>query len=841
MAEVLPEHGGALAEAGLLVLFGVLFAWISAGFWTGVMGAWVLLVGRGRSPLMRGLGEQPCCARSTPTARTAIVMPICNEHVPTVFGGLRGDDRIARRDRRVEHFDFFVLSDTIRSRHPRRRAGGVERARDAARSPTPTARAAVAVHYRWRQHRTKRKAGNVADFCRRWGAAYRYMIVLDADSVMTGECLTTLVRLMEAHPDAGIIQTAPRAVGHETLHARIQQFAARVYGPLFTAGHALLAARRIALLGPQRDPAHGAVHGALRAARRCRATARSSGEVMSHDFVEAALMRRAGWKVWVADELDGSYEQVPPNLLAELQRDRRWCHGNLQNSRLMFEPRPARGASHRVPHRRARLCVVAALARVPAAVDAAVRAARGQRSRPTSSSPYQLFPIWPTANFTLMLTLFGLTAVLLLAPKVMSLIAIVLRGEARRFGGVARLLASAFIEFLHSLLLAPVRMLFHTQFVLAALTGWRLDWKSPPRDDAATPWREALRAPRRAHRCWRSSGSRAIVATSAAFPWWLSPIIAGLLTAIPLSVLSSRSAHRSVRCARRGLMLTPEEAASRACCRRPDAPARTSPASAARRSVRRSLDPASHAACRRRAAGARRPRGAQGCQAESRLVEHALPTARKRSPPAISLRLLASAAALATLRREVLARRAHPAGGGTIARGTGRARDVPAVPHRAERRSRARCADRSDRARCVSGKVAAATLARSVAPSARHGRRHRHPAPHPARLPDDRRRRPVGRVAPAELLRRQVHAGARLPHHPGQPALRRDPGRALLRERWTTSPMPVDMVDVFRRTEDVLPIAAAGDRDRREVPVAADRRQEPRGRRAGARGRARRR
>ena len=145
--------------------------------------------------------------------------------------------------------------------------------------------------------------------------------------------------MMEAHPDAGIIQTAPRAVGHETLHGRIQQFSARAYGPLFTAGHALLAARRIALLGPQRDPAHGAVHGPLRAARRCPASGPLSGEVMSHDFVEAALMRRAGWKVWVADELDGSYEQVPPNLLAELQRDRRWCHGNLQNSRLMFEPR----------------------------------------------------------------------------------------------------------------------------------------------------------------------------------------------------------------------------------------------------------------------------------------------------------------------------------------------------------------------------------------------------------------------------------------------------------------------------------------------------------------------
>ena len=315
---------------------------------------------------------------------------------------------------------------------------------------------------------------------------------------MTGECLTTLVRMMEAHPDAGIIQTAPRAVGHETLHGRVQQFCGARLRAAVHRRHALLAARRIALLGPQRDPAHGAVHAPIARSRRCAGEGPLSGEVMSHDFVEAALMRRAGWKVWVADEIDGSYEQVPPNLLAELQRDRRWCHGNLQNSRLMFEPR-----LHAV-HRTAFLTGVLAYASSPLWLAflllSTLLFAQTVGSDPTYfTEPYQLFPIWPTANVALMLTLFGLTAVLLLAPKVLSLVALVVRGEAHRFGGAARLFASALIEFVHSLLLAPVRMLFHTQFVLAALTGWRLDWKSPPRDDASTSWREAAGAPRRPH------------------------------------------------------------------------------------------------------------------------------------------------------------------------------------------------------------------------------------------------------------------------------------------------------------------------------------------------------
>ena len=111
MAEVLPERGAALAEKGLLVLFGILFAWISAGFWTGVLGTFVLVFQRGRGPLSRRLGEAPVRPLD-PAARTAIVMPICNEHVPTVFGGLGAtiDSLVATGE--SAHFDAFILSDS---------------------------------------------------------------------------------------------------------------------------------------------------------------------------------------------------------------------------------------------------------------------------------------------------------------------------------------------------------------------------------------------------------------------------------------------------------------------------------------------------------------------------------------------------------------------------------------------------------------------------------------------------------------------------------------------------------------------------------------------------------
>jgi membrane glycosyltransferase len=259
-----------------------------------------------------------------------------------------------------------------------------------------------------------------------------------------------------------------------------------------------------------------------------------------------------------------------------------------------------------------------------------------------------------------MLTLFGLTGMLLLAPKAMSIASIVLRGEAGRFGGTTRLVASAFGEFLHSLLLAPVRMLFHSQFVLATLTGWKLDWKSPPRDDAATRWREAA-ARHGVHTLLAIGWIAAIVATSATFPWWLSPIIAGLLSAIPLSVLTSRSAiGRALR--RRGLMLTPEEFREPPVLRAARAAAADVAASADASLQSAVLDPEVHARVAAAVPPRGLPRGAKA-EAEARLVERALHGGPGALGAGDRLRLLSSRCALALVRREVLAGRADPAWG----------------------------------------------------------------------------------------------------------------------------------------------------------------------------------
>ncbi len=509
-------------------LFVVLFAWVSAGFWTACMGFAVLRRGDPHSISLSDLAKLPLSSEG----RTAVVMPICNEDVATVFSGLAATCQSLLATGASAHFDVFVLSDTSR---PELRDEEV-----AAWRKLQEAFGADRVFYRWRTDRQERKAGNIAEFCRRWGARYRYMVVLDADSIMSGEALLTLVRAMESKPHAGIIQAPTRTTGALTLHARAQQFAARVVGPVFAAG------MRYWQLGDSHYFGHNAIlrvepfmqHCALAPVRGRGALA---GGIMSHDFVEAALMRRAGYEVWMLPEIDGSYEQNPPDLSSELQRDRRWCHGNLQNLRLIAEPGLA--PAHRAMLATGAMSYLSAPLWMAFVVVGLVDAIGGSDE--------------PIAHGGPMLWLWCCVMTMLMLPRAMGLHALVKRGETRPFGGKLRLGLGVAFESMLSVLQAPLRMFTHTVFVLAPLMGLRLEWTSPPRVATGIPWRAAL----------QHQGMRALLAAlalanlatiDADVALWLVPLVMPLALAVPLSVLTSRVSI-GVWLRRWGVMGVPEE------------------------------------------------------------------------------------------------------------------------------------------------------------------------------------------------------------------------------------------------------------------------------------------
>ncbi|QHI99827.1 glucans biosynthesis glucosyltransferase MdoH [Xylophilus rhododendri] len=536
-AGVQPDYDSAWLQYGQIALFAVLSAWVVTGFTTALMGFWVSL--RGDAHTLSSKEVQGHAMN--PDARTAIIMPICNEDVSTVFAGLRATCESVAATGNSKVFDVFVLSDSYKPEiiSAERAAWEDLRAALAANPEQPQ----IEVYYRLRTRRTHRKAGNVADFCRRWGKDYKYMVVLDADSVMSGDCLSTLVKLMEAHPKAGIIQTATQSIGHATLHARSQQFASRMTGRLFTLG------MQFWQLGESHYWGHNAILRVEPFMKHCalapiEGTGGMSGGIMSHDFVEAALMRRAGYQVWLVSDLAGSYEQQPPDLLSELQRDRRWCQGNMQNFRLVAEP-----GLHRV-HRA--MFLTGALSYVSAPLWLAFMTL-GTALWLSGSRLVQDFNVLPGE----LMGLWAFTVSVLFLPRVLGIAAVLIKGEQRMFGGTWGLLKSSALESVLAILQSPVRMLAHSLFVITALTGIKLDWKSPPREANGLGWKDsaASLAPMSAVVAVLAAGIAAIDASALV---WLLPVGLPLLLAIPVSVYTSHvelgSAMRS-----RGFLLIPEE------------------------------------------------------------------------------------------------------------------------------------------------------------------------------------------------------------------------------------------------------------------------------------------
>jgi membrane glycosyltransferase len=546
MLSVLPHQGRTWLEVAIVVFFGALFGWISIGFWTALFGFFTLVRRRRRFAITN---IEPVEPGFVPSGRTAIVMPICEEPVDRVFAGLRAIHASLARCGALPHFDFFILSDSA--------------------SPTTIAREEESwarwcrevdgfrsIFYRRRRVRVRRKSGNVADFCRRWGTQYRYMIMLDADSVMAGETLLRLVHLMEKRPDAGMIQTAPTAVNRRSLFARVQQFSSRVYGPMFAAG------LHFWQLGDGQYWGHNTIiriapfmdHCAL---PKLPGTPPLGGEILSHDFVEAALMGRAGWTLWLAYDLAGSYEEVPSTLLEEMKRDRRWCQGNLQHLRLLFSE--GLFGAHRALFVNGVLSYMSALLWFAFLGLSTTEAILNVLSEP-DYFPYgpSLFPEWPVWRPDWALALLAITGMILFLPKLLSIVLIVFRSrESPAYGGAARLTLSVLLEIVLSSLLAPIRMVFHSRFVVQNLLGRTVTWRSQEREDAETSWREAVR-----HHgfdtLFASAWGTTLYLLNPDYFWWLTPIVGALLLSIPTSVLASRVRLGNLSRAA-GLFLIPEE------------------------------------------------------------------------------------------------------------------------------------------------------------------------------------------------------------------------------------------------------------------------------------------
>ncbi|MBQ4615149.1 MAG: glucans biosynthesis glucosyltransferase MdoH [Mailhella sp.] len=544
MYGILPEQGIEAVKITTAVLFAILFGWISIGFWMCAAGCWQLLRKTDRFAPTLGCDD----VEIADDCRTAILFPVYNEDTHKYMAGIAATWHSLVATGESGKFDIFILSD---STSPEAWVAEEEAWYEFCRREEAFGH----IFYRRRRNNTKRKSGNVADFCRRWGAHYRYMIVFDADSVMSGRTMVRMVKSMELHPEMGILQTPPLAVNMNSLVARVQQFANHLYGPIFATG------LHFWLLGDAQFWGHNAIIRTKPFIEHCELPSLPgrgplAGDIMSHDFVESALMRRAGYGVWLAYDLDGSWEESPPTLIDELIRDRRWCQGNLQHSRLIFSG--GIFPTHRALFINGIMSYASALLWLFFLVFSSIQAVSEAFIPPSyfPSGP-SLFPVWPTWYPKWALLLLASTGVMLFMPKIFAIVLTVGKGGAAQFGGTFRMCMSVLAEILISTMLAPIRMIFHSFFVVTTLLGWKVGWNVQNRDDKGTSWEDAIR-----FHWWGTllgimwGGLMWLI--NPGFFWWFSPIAFGLAFSIPLSVFTSRvSWGRAAR--RMGLFVTASE------------------------------------------------------------------------------------------------------------------------------------------------------------------------------------------------------------------------------------------------------------------------------------------
>jgi membrane glycosyltransferase len=480
---------------------------------------------------------------------TALVMPIYNEDPTRTTAALRAMGEALRNIDAHAAFEIVILSDSTLADAWIRESLSVERLRTALKDIMP-------VWYRRRWQNIARKSGNMEDFVSRWGGRYDFMIVLDADSLIDAPTLLKLERMMHMDPKLGMLQTAPQLIGAKTFFGRLQQFAACVYGPVITRGLAAWSGDSGNYWG------HNAIIRVSAFAHHCglpklKGRKPFGGFVLSHDFVEAALIRRAGFKVRMVTDCGGSWEESPPSLIDVAVRDRRWAQGNLQHMKII-------GASGLRLVSRIHLGVgimsylSSPLWLMMLTIGFAL-AVQSRLIRPEYfSHDFQLFPTWPRFDVEVMMALFWFSMVVLLIPKTLGLIRALLSKRIRRgAGGIIGVSASFLVETILSALYAPILMMIQSRHVIEVFLGRDSGWKPQRRDSGSTTWMDAWRYHRR-HMLLSVVTAVVVYFISPSLLAWVSPALLGLFLAVPLSRLSGSEFFGRLL-GKLALLRTPEE------------------------------------------------------------------------------------------------------------------------------------------------------------------------------------------------------------------------------------------------------------------------------------------
>ena len=533
MGDILGSGGWSLVDAILFACFLVATPWTVLGFWNAAIGLWLL---HGRKDGVEQVAPFAAAGASTDPIRlrTAVLMTLRNEDPERAFRRLRTVKRSIERTGEGERFAYFILSDTSTPAVAAAEEAAVAAWRAEAADPER-------ILYRRRLRNTGFKAGNLRDFSETFGRDYELMLPLDADSLMSGRAIVRLVHVMQAHPRIGIVQSLVVGAPADSGFARIFQFGMRHGMRAYTMGSSWW----IGDCGPFWG--HNAVVRIAPFRDQCGLPILPGdpplgGHVLSHDQVEAALMRKAGYEVRVLPQEEGSWEDNPPTLFQFSARDLRWCQGNMQYLRLLDLP------GLRFMSRFQLAWAILMFVGVPAmTLMIALAPAKFLDGEDLSTFPAGL-------AIGLYLTFLGMY----LSPKLAGLADILLtRGGVARYGGAVRFLVSAGIEIVFSFLLGAVTTFRIALFMIGLLFGKSVAWNGQTRDAHGIAWRDAVEG------LWGpflfgSAVCGALALLSPAVLAWSLPLTLGYLVAMPFAVWTA-SPNFSEWLGRHALCGIPEE------------------------------------------------------------------------------------------------------------------------------------------------------------------------------------------------------------------------------------------------------------------------------------------
>jgi membrane glycosyltransferase len=532
LALVLGSDGWSYLDLGVYAAVAMSCPWTVMGFWNAAIGFWLLHLTRdpiGKvSPFARVPDEN-----APIMLRTAMLMTLRNEDPERAFARLRTVRDSLERTSQMDRFDFFVLSDTdipdVATKEEGLFAAWQAEFGDTTRT-----------FYRRRPSNEGYKAGNLRDFVNRWGDAYDLMLPLDADSLMSGPEILKLVRIMQLHPKLGILQSLVTGTPSMSAFARMFQFGMRHGMRSYTIGNAWWNGD----CGPYWG--HNALVRVAPFKQHCElpvlpGKAPLGSHILSHDQIEATMMRAGGYEVRVLPVEGESWEDNPPTLQDFTKRDLRWCQGNMQYFQLVNLPG------------------LLPLSRFQIVMGIFMYLSAFAWTMMITLSALKVFaPENGPKQVALGIGLFFFSFLISIAPKLAGMLDVLCtRGAAKRYGGYLRFGAGSLIEILFSMLLAPVIAFRLTIFMISLCFGRSVIWSGQQRDVHRLSWATAAQG------LWPQTLLGIIL--FAMFYWkapgvipWASPLLGGLLLSIPFAVFTAApSVGRAY--ARLGLCAIPEE------------------------------------------------------------------------------------------------------------------------------------------------------------------------------------------------------------------------------------------------------------------------------------------